>query len=69
MTTCAEGNELQPVEPETTNVYVPAFNPGIVVVVPVPVVLTFPGERVKVQFSDAGSPDKATLAVDDVQLG
>ena len=41
----------------------------MVVVVPVPVVVTPPGLRVKVQVPVAGNPDKSTLPVASKQVG
>ena len=41
----------------------------MVVVVPVPVVVTPPGLRVKVQVPVAGNPDRSTLPVASKQVG
>ena len=53
----------------TVKLYVPGFSPVIVVVVPVPVVVTFPGCLVSVQFPDEGRPLNAILPVPIVQVG
>jgi hypothetical protein len=41
----------------------------MVELVPVPVEVTAPGERVKVQVPVAGNPDKTTLPVEMSQVG
>ena len=41
----------------------------MVELVPVPVVVTAPGDRVKVHVPVAGNPDKTTLPVEIVQVG
>ena len=48
--------------------YVPAANPEIVVLVPVPVVVTAPGDLVKVQLPD-GNPLNTTLPVAVAHVG
>ena len=50
-------------------VYVPAESNEIVELVPVPVVVVPPGERVRVHVPVAGKPLKITLPVAKVQLG
>jgi hypothetical protein len=53
----------------TTKVYVPAPRPLIVVLVPVPVVITFPGDRVSVHVPDDGNPLRTTLPVATEHVG
>jgi hypothetical protein len=70
ITTLAEGPEVHPVELVTENVYVvPAGNPDIVVVVPVPVVVVPPGVLVTVHVPEAGKLFKITLPVATLQVG
>ena len=47
----------------------PAARPVIVVLVPEPVVVMFPGDLVSVQVPDEGSPLRGTLPVATVQDG
>ena len=47
----------------------PAFNPAIVVLVPVPVVMTLSGYLVNSQAPEAGSPERITLPVGTAQVG
>lgn len=54
---------------ETMYVYVPAARPDIVVLVPDPVVITFPGERVNIHVPVAGSPFSTTLPVATEHVG
>src|SRR5512133_1709141 len=51
------------------NVYVPLEIPVIVVVEPLPWMVTLPGVLVSDQLPLAGSPDITTLPVDDIQVG
>jgi hypothetical protein len=69
MTTSPEADDMHPVALVTVNVYIPATIPDMVLVVPVPVVITFPGERVTVHVPVAGNPLRATLPVDRAQVG
>lgn len=64
-----EGSEVQPAELETVKVYAPAESPEIVVLIPVPVVVTPPGNRVNVQVPLEGNPFRTTLPVDNPQVG
>ena len=50
-------------------VYVPAESNEIVELVPVPVVVVPPGERVRVHVPLAGNPLRITLPVAKAQLG
>ena len=45
------------------------MSPEIVVLVPVPVVVTPPGVRVNVHLPVAGNPSSLTLPVDTVHVG
>jgi hypothetical protein len=69
MDTLAEACEIHPEALVTVKVYVPAGSREMVELVPVPVVVTAPGERVKVQLPVAGNPDKTTLPVEMSQVG
>lgn len=69
ITTSADDGDVQPSELVTVKVYVPEFRPEIVVLVPVPVVVIPPGERVTVHVPVAGNPFNTTLPVDRVQVG
>ena len=69
ITTSADAPELQPSEFVTVKLYVPAAKPDIVVLIPVPVVTTAPGFRVKVQVPLAGNPLIITLPVATAQVG
>ena len=69
ITTLELATEVHPLTFVTVNVYVaPAGKPVIVVVVPDPVVVTFPGFLVIVHDPD-GKPLKATLPVVVVHVG
>jgi hypothetical protein len=68
MTTLADGSDVQPSELVTVNVYVPVPRPETVVLVPLPVVFTSPGERVIVHAPD-GNPLRTTLPVDTSHVG
>ena len=65
----ADAEEIHPAALVTVKVYVPAASNKIVELVPVPVVVVPPGERVKVQEPVAGKPLKITLPVAKVQVG
>jgi hypothetical protein len=68
ITMFADATEVQPAR-DTVNVYVPGPIPETVAVVPVPVVRTLPGERVRVQVPAAGNPFNTTLPVVTEQVG
>lgn len=53
----------------TVNVYIPSGIPVIVVVVPVPVLITEPGVLLTVHVPVEGNPMSTTLPVDDAQVG
>ena len=63
ITILAEDGEVHADALVTVKLYVPAVRPVITVVVPVPVVVTAPGVRVKVQIPVDGKPDNETLPV------
>jgi hypothetical protein len=69
MTTCSDAGEIHPAALATVNVYVPDVTPVTVRVVPVPLIATPPGERVRVHVPVAGSPLIATLPVESAQVG
>ena len=69
ITTLAEDAEIHPVALVTVKVYVPAASNEIVELVPVPVEVVPPGERVRVHVPLAGNPLKTTLPVAKVQVG
>ena len=69
ITTLAEAEEIHPEALVTVKVYVPAASNKIVELVPVPVVVVPPGERVRVHVPFAGNPLKTTLPVAKAQLG
>jgi len=69
ITTLAEAEEIHPEALVTVKVYVPAASNEIVELVPVPVVVVPPGERVRVHVPLAGNPLKTTLPVAKVQVG
>jgi hypothetical protein len=69
MITFAEAADVHPNAFVTVKVYVPAARPETVVLVPVPVVTTPPGERVSVHSPDEGRPLSATLPVATVHVG
>ena len=64
-----DATDVQPTEFVTVKVYVPAAIPLIVVVVPVPDVVTLPGILVTVHVPDDGKPLKATLPVANTHVG
>ena len=68
ITTGADAIETQP-DAATVKVYVPTERPVIVVLVPVPVVVTPPGLCVNVQVSISGREFKTTLPVGTEQAG
>jgi hypothetical protein len=61
--------EVHPDELVTVNVYVPIFKFEIIALVPEPVVVTPPGERVSVQDPEEGSPESVTLPVNAIHPG
>jgi hypothetical protein len=65
----ADDSEIHSAALVTMKVYVPAYNPGMVMLVPEPVVIIPPGFRVKVHIPDAGRPLNTTLPVDCVHVG
>ena len=69
MTTLTDATEVHPEALVTVKVYVPVTSPDIVVLVPVPVVVAPPGDRVKVQVPEAGKPLSTTLPEARVQVG
>ena len=69
ITTLAEAEEIHPEALVTVKVYVPAASNEMVELVPVPVVVVPPGERVRVHVPLAGNPLKTTLPVAKPQLG
>jgi len=70
MTTFPEGEETHPVELVTVKVYVaPAGSAEMVVLMPVPGIITLPGLLVNVQVPVAGNPLRTTLPVDVAQVG
>ena len=69
MTTLADDAETQPEALVAVNVYVPAASDEIVVLVPVPVVVVPPGERVSVHVPEAGKPERTTLPVATEHVG
>ena len=69
MTIDEELVEVQPAAFVTVYVNVPAGIPEIVVLVPVPVLVTAPGLRVNVQVPDAGKPLNTTEPVGVGQVG
>lgn len=69
MITFEEAVDVHPDTLVTVKVYVPAARPETVVLVPVPVVVAPPGERVRVHSPDAGRLLRATLPVATVHVG
>ena len=70
MTTLADATEVHPEIPSVTvYVYVPVGNKVMVELIPVPVEVIAPGERVSVQVPAAGSPFSTTLPVATAQVG
>lgn len=61
--------EVQPSELVTVYVYAPGANPEMVVIIPVPLVVTPPGLRVSVQVPPEGKPFSTTLPVPTEQVG
>jgi hypothetical protein len=68
MTTSADDADTQPSELVTIKVNVPAPRPEMVVLAPVPFVLTAPGLRTSVHVPEAGRPLSTTLPVPAVQV-
>jgi hypothetical protein len=69
MVTLVEEEEVHLVLFVTAKVYIPAAKPAIVVLIPVPVVVTPSGLRVKVHVPVLGKPFNATLPVRTVHVG
>jgi hypothetical protein len=70
ITTFPDGEEIHPVALVTVKVYVaPAGSAEIVVLIPVPDIITLPGLRVNVHVPAAGNPLKITLPVDVAHVG
>ena len=69
MTTFPDDPDIHPDELVTEKVYVPVDIVEIVVVVPVPLVVTAPGFRVTVQVPVDGKPLSSTLPVDKIHVG
>ena len=65
----AEDEDTHPEALVTVKVYVPAASDEIVVLVPVPVVVVPPGERVIVQVPLAGNSERTTLPVATAHVG
>ena len=61
--------EVQPSELVTVYVYAPGANPEMVVIIPVPLVVTPPGLRVSVHMPLEGKPFNTTLPVPAEQVG
>jgi len=69
MTKTPEGTDVHPSEFVTVYVYVPDGIPVTVLVVPEPVTVAGPGERVRVHVPVAGNPLKITLPVATEHVG
>jgi hypothetical protein len=69
ITTFAEGTDKHPSFVVTVKLYVPLWRPVIVVLGPLPVDVTVPGYRIKVQVPEAGKPDNSTLPDGKAQVG
>ena len=69
ITTFEDDAEVHPNASVTVYVYVPAARPVMVVLIPVPVVVTLPGVLVSVQVPVAGKPFKTTLPVAKPHVG
>jgi hypothetical protein len=67
--TFAEAGDIHPAEFVTVKVKIPEGRVGIVILVPVPAVVTLPGLRVIVHAPVAGSPLRTTLPVAIEQVG
>lgn len=65
----ADAADIHPDALVTVKVYVPAASDEIVVLVPVPVVVVPPGDRVSVHVPEAGKPERTTLPVATAQVG
>jgi hypothetical protein len=68
ITTLPEAGEIHAAT-ATVNVYVPAVRPEIVELIPVPVVMTPPGDLVNVQVPVAGNPFRTALPVATEHVG
>jgi hypothetical protein len=69
ITAARDDAEVQPDEFVTVNVYVPEASDEIVVVVPVPEVVIFPGDLVNVHVPEEGRPLMGILPVATPQVG
>ena len=69
MITLSEAVEVHPEALVTVYVYVPGASPEMVVLVPVPVVVDPPGDRVNVQVPAEGRSLSTTLPVPTAQVG
>ncbi len=69
MITLPDTADVHPASNATVKVYVPAERPEIIEEVPVPVVISPPGFRVRVQVPVAGKPFSTTLPVATVHVG
>jgi hypothetical protein len=67
--TSIEAVEVHPAELVTVNVNTPAGRPVIVLLAPMPVVVTSPGERVIIHVPDGGNPLNTTLPVGTANVG
>jgi hypothetical protein len=67
--TSVEAIEVHPAKLITAKVNTPGGSPVIVMLVPVPVVVTSPGERVNVHVPDDGKPLNITLPVVTASVG
>ena len=65
---CAEGEEVQNVETETVNVYVPGRRSWMIAVAPDPSTVIPPGLTVTTQPEPEGKPLNSTLPVEDVHV-
>jgi hypothetical protein len=66
--TLDEFEDIHPLASVTVKVYIPEFNPEMVVLIPVEVKFTFPGNLVIVQLPE-GNPLNVTLPVATEQVG
>jgi len=69
ITTFDDSGEAQPVKPVTVKLYVPDNRPGMVVLVPEPVIVTSPGIRFNVHVPLEGNPLNMTLPVETIHVG
>ena len=69
ITTLPDDGDIHPAELVTVYVYVPSDRFEIVILVPDPVVVTPPGERINVHVPVPGKPLKTTLPVGTEHVG